>query len=334
MAVKSLAKTSPSQTVAFQWCLTIVSAGALVINFLVIIMFVRFRQRLLSIDHNLILFSLAIADFAVGIGGILGGQLYYFLAQGEIQLVVYKLGSSIPYFGSFFISISTLAIMTADRVISVKFPLKHLAIMTRSKIISLIAGAWSLVTILVFNQGVIFFAFKDNGWTELRSRALLLSIFFTTAVVILSISNAYLFMKVRGSRKPNFMRSNKVGPTLHEGAEPIRRNTRKEEAKSSKICIWLTVLFIVCWFPAAVYYLIWLSTGKAPIGRALLTFCLSLASANSLLNPVVYLLQKEYFRDCLKSIFSRNLPRREMYHNSSTKELSSGKETTSALTVA
>ena len=313
MAAKSLAKTSPSQTLAFQWSLTVVSLGALTINFLVIIMFVRFRHCLLSKNHNLILFSLAIADFAVGIGGILGGQLCYFLSEGKIKLVVYKLGSSIPYFGSFFISILSLAIMTGDRLISVKFPLRHLVIVTREKVIGLIAGAWLLVVLLIVNQGVIFFVFGDKGWTEIRSRALLLCIFFSIALVILSISNAYLFIKVRG------MRSNRVVPSVHEGDQPLARNTRKAHAKSCKVCIWLTILFIFCWFPVAIYYLIWLLTGKAPIGRSLLTFCLSLASANSLFNPVVYLLQKKCFRDCFRNIFKRDLSRREINNNSFTK---------------
>ena len=286
-------------------------------------MFIRFRHRLLSKHHHLILFSLAIADFAVGVGGILVGQFYYLLSIGDAKLVVYKLGACIPYFGSFFMSISLLSIMTADRLISVRFPVRHLTTMTRRKIVGLIGGAWLLVTMLIVSQVVIFFVANDNGWTELKSRALLFSIFFTVAVLILSMSNAYLFIQVRSTNNSSLaLRSNKVGPTCHEGAEPLRRNSTKEEAKSSNICIWLTILFIVCWFPVAIYYQMWSSLGKAPADRGLLTFCLSLASANSLSNPIVYLLQNKYFLDCFRNVFRKNLSRQGSNHNSSAHKVS------------
>ena len=334
--IKSLAKTSPTENVVFQWSLTAVNTGSLIINLIAVIMFVRFRHKLLSKNQNLLLFSLAISDCGVGIGGILVGQLYYFFTQHEISLAIYKIGMFTSYFGSFFMSILSLTILTFDRLISVKFPLRHRTIMTTSKIICLVVFAWLFVLLVLINQAVLFFAFYDDGWTEIRSRAVILTVFFVAALLVLSTSNAYIFIKIRKRNKKlsynksngvkrfvgadtvktsspiRFLQSNGVhGSTrgLRERASlarPLELTSAERLMKSTcKICILLTLLFFICWFPVVVYYLLWLSMDEAPFGRSLLTFSLSLASANSLMNPVVYLAQVKDFRDCFRKTFGR-----------------------------
>ena len=307
--MRTLPNTTPVETIVYQWTLTTVNAVVIIINLVAIAMFTRFRHRLLTNNHNLLLFSLAIADFLVGAGGIVAGQLHYFHAHNQVDLAVFKVGAIVPYFGSFFISVSSLIIMTVDRLISVKFAYSYYSVMTRRRIIGLIVGVWTLVTILLVNQGVLFFVINDKGWTELRVRSTLLSIIFVIALVILSVTNTYLFIKVRRitnsstyqmSRSFSYV-SNRVGTIQTPRPKTVKKNTT-----STKTCIWLTLLFIICWFPNAVYYLVWSSTQKAPGGRKLITVCLSLASVNSLMNPVVYLIQRKCFRHYLRNIFKRN----------------------------
>ena len=309
MPFESVARSaSPSETFAYQWCLTGVGVGAITINFLMIIMFLRFQHKLLTKNHNLLLLSLAIADFCVGIGCTLGGQMFYFYTQRKINLAVYKLTAAMPYFGSFFISISSLIIMTADRLMSIEFPFRHRTIMTRPKIIGLIVATWLLVIGLLISQVIIFFLWHDNGWTELRARSLLLSILFCVGLIVLLISNVYIFREVRRVNSGKRINSNEIAfPTLQTTVGSTGRNSefmhitvRRGERKTSMICIWLTLLFIICWFPVSVYYFTWVSVGEAPVGRLLMLACLSLASGNSVLNPVVYLFQKRIFRDCVK----------------------------------
>ena len=310
MVIKSLAETSPTQTIVFQWTLTTINTGVVGINFLVILMFARFRHRLLFRNHNLIIFSLNAADFLVGIGGIMTGQLYYFYAQGQIDLSVYKRGATVPYFGGFFLSLSSLAILTADRLVSVKYPFKYSSIMTRKKIIGVIISGWFLVIALFISQSVLFYAFHDDGWTELKSRAALLSIFFFGAFVTLSVSNTYLYLKICAmNNSVTSLMPSKVRPVKYGVTDRIKQPIPKS-IETSKTCIWLTLLFVVCWFPVVLYYMLWLTSGKAPFSRALLTFCFSLASMNSLINPVVYIIQKKQFRHCFWNIFNRNFPTR------------------------
>ena len=239
--------------------------------------------------------------------------------------------------------------MTADRLISIKYPLIHRAVMTRKKIIVLLMSIWLLVLCLFVSQAIIFHAFNDKGRTELTVRSRTFSLLFFTALVVLLVSNAYIFMIMKKRiTNPNCMRLTRIANSeegvvnipsncirsskvsidsstssfldiiLHKkgfSAGPLTVDTQGTEQKNTVVhylstkasitCICLTILFIVCWFPLALFYLIWTSTGKLLAGRSLLVFCLSLASANSFLDPIVYLFRKKNFRECLIGMFKR-----------------------------
>ena len=231
---------------------------------------------------------MAIADFCVGITSIMNGQLHYFYYQGQVSLVVYKVGSFIPYAGSCFISVSSLAIMTADRLISVMFPVRYRIVMTKRKIICMIVASWLITTVLIVNQGILFFAYDDDGKTELKSRGIMLVIGFSIAFSVLLTGNLYLYTKVRNKKRSSQNGQNQTG----------------KSSKTNKICICLTIVFLICWLPLVIYYVVWSFVSHIPFASGFFIISLCLASANSIANPFVYIIQRKCYHSCFRKILS------------------------------
>ena len=298
-----LAAGNSEQEMAFVCTLIVVNSFGLIFNFLIIYMFIRFRQRILTSNKNLLLLSMSIADLCVGITGIGGGLIFFFMKKGLTTVTVYKIGGLLPLFGSFFMSILSLGIMTADRLVSIKFAVRHMSIMTRKRIKVAIGICWLIVIVLMSIQGLLFlFA---SAWTELQVRCLLMGIFFIVGSIILSISNTILYRTVKERTKKRVtiihVRPSEQSGGLSQASELKQKQhfeaaKQKDETRSARVCIWMTVLFIVCWLPVTIYYLVWLALTANPAGRIGLTVCFALAGLNSVLNPAIYLLQRKDFR--------------------------------------
>ena len=120
--------------------------------------------------------------FFVGITGILVGILFH-LRKMKLSTSTYnKMFGMLPFFSSFFVSIFSLAVMTAERLFSVKYPLHHLAVMNGRNIKSLIAAVWlTVILILLIIQEVLYpvLYLRISLLLEIRVRAFLLVTFFS-----------------------------------------------------------------------------------------------------------------------------------------------------------
>ena len=296
-----LAAGSSSQELAFACTLIIVNSFGFIFNLLIIYMFVCFKQKILTSDKNLLLLSMSIADFLVGISGIGGGITFLFMKKGSTTVIVYKIGGILPLFGSLFMSILCLGIMTTDRLVSVTHPIRHRLITTRKRIKIAICMCWLTVTALMAIQGILFFFV--SAWMELQVRSLLLGIFFIGGSIVLSVSNTALYRSVQRLNAKNRVATSKVQPSGQPTQDPDSTETqsyeavkRKDQTNSARVCIWMTVVFIVCWLPVTIYYIVWLALTANPTGRIGLTVCLALVGFNSVMNPVIYLLLRKDFR--------------------------------------
>ena len=70
----------------------------LVINLLVLIMFVRYRYKLLTTTNNMLLCSMSVADCSVGLTGIIDWVL---LREVDEKIDIWKLSGALPFFVSF-----------------------------------------------------------------------------------------------------------------------------------------------------------------------------------------------------------------------------------------
>ena len=298
---------------AFVCTMITVNSLGLIFNFLILCMFIRFKKQILTNNKNLLLLSMTVADLCVATAGISGGLIFLFMTRGSTTVTGYKIGGLLPLFGSFFMSILSLGFITTERLVSVKLPWRHRVIVTRKRTKVAIGICWLIVVIMMIVQGLLFLFV--SAWTELQVRCSLLGIFFVVGSIILSVSNVVLYRTVQkraGNHRHNIIHPQPIGGESQDFGSKERQNFEtlkmRDEATRARVCIWMTVVFIICWLPVTIYYLLWLALTANPAGRIGLTVCFALVGLNSVLNPVIYLLQRKDFRFYFRKMVCNGWP--------------------------
>ena len=161
----------PIKDIIVQVCiLTTTDSFAFILNLSVIILFFHYREKLLESNNSIFLFSMALADFLVGAFGILNQiQRYKFLvSEHEESIDIWKLFGVLPFFCSAFMSIFSIGVMTADRLISVQNTLHYNTVMTYLREKVLIVLIWVTTAIIIVTQGTIYLSISPE--TELITR--------------------------------------------------------------------------------------------------------------------------------------------------------------------
>ena len=284
----------------------------MIINLLVIVMFVHFRKKLLSVNNNKFLFSMALADFLVGLFGILGSILFYLYQNGWLAEEIWKLCGSLPFFGSLLMSILSLSILTVDRLIAVVCALRYHSIMTEIRANLLVCITWIAVTLILVIQGSIYLGISSA--LELTIRTYQLVGFFIVGAFALGIANAKLHCIIRSKRKSLLnsgtgdskpsVDAKATGSFKKLSLRPAQLQKNMARVFSdSRVCFWMTTIFVICWLPITAAYV-------AHINGYLndtisYTICMSIANSNSLLNPLIYLIKRRDFRRRFNQLFVR-----------------------------
>ena len=95
----------------------------------------------------------------------------------------------------FSISVVSLATMTGDRLISVKYALSYPLILTETRAKLCILVMWLFMLVYVTIQSLILV--YVSPWVEVRARRLAVGILFVIGSIVLSVSNAILFAMVK-----------------------------------------------------------------------------------------------------------------------------------------
>ena len=298
------------QSIFFYWSLIILGSISVALNSLFVAMLIIFRKKFLTQNNNKIILSMTVADDLVGFFCIIfAGALITKQSQ-----TVYKLIGVIPLFGSMFISIFSITVMTLDRLIAIKIPLRHKNILTSKRVVRLILLCWLVPAFVTIQEICVYFAFSSK--VELRVRGYILFVFFSIGSTLLTISNIYLYktierhaccmnnqrMAVLGRKRVQLndaidSRSDQFCIIMLPNSTRERRFQKQtlNEIKAARLCIKITVIFIACWIPLTSYRLTY-SLGKK-IGIAWLRrLFLLMAVSNSIMNPVVYLLTRSCFQ--------------------------------------
>ena len=304
----SMADTSKYWYWGFQ---LIISFATTAINSFVIATFVRQRRRIFRKNNNKILLSLACADFFVGIFGAAHATL---LLAGESRLY-YKTIGNLPLFGSMFVSIFSMLLLTGDRLVAVKRPLQYPSIVTKKRLKIAICFTWGFPLLLTMQQYVFFFSAPKK--VELRIRGTILVVWFFVGASFLGFSNGFLYSVVREQFKKLIEHENTLAvqpcqstdtreelPSNDNSRSLIRhrisrvidkKKLRKSDLQASKECLYVVVVFIMCWLPLSTYrlaYSLGESLRNAHLRRAFLIFALT----SSLINPWIYFFKKKQFR--------------------------------------
>ncbi len=280
------------------------------INLIVLVTFVRFKQKILARKNRRILFSMALADFFIGLFTFSLG----ICIATRPKWRVYRLVANIPLFGSMFVSILSMAMLTADRLVAVKVPLRYASVVTSKRLEILITASWVLPIILTIQQYLILGLWYRY---ELKVRGLLLLVFIAAGSVFLAIANSYLYAAVKKqwvwnkqNRPPgNDDENNQDSHPVVEGcAEDEPRKTwrcllhcakvKKNDLRVSKECVVIIFVFICCWSPLTIYrvYHSLVTPPHIPVLRRLF---LIMASFTSIINPYIYFFRKKQFKKYL-----------------------------------
>ena len=258
---------------------------------------------------------MAIGDLLVGVTGTITGVLL----KTKQNKHIHRPFGTIPLFGSMFVSILSLGFMTLDRLIAVKYSLSYHRIMTKRRAMILIAVSWFIPILLTVIEGIIFIQTPIK--TELKVRSAILGVFFTFGSITLCASNGmlyyFIYQQQKGIRKTSFPLQSSLLSTKsdqkgnHKGYDDFTTQNKQKckklpsrrDIKASTLCIWITVAFVVCWIPLTGYRLSYIM-GRTNKIFWLRRLGLCLASANSLVNPIIYFMKRKDFQRYLKRMVS------------------------------
>ena len=272
----------------------------IIANVIVIVTFFRFRKKILRRKNNRILLSLAFADTFVGVFCI----TFAASMLAEQETVVYKSLGNIPLFGSMFISIFSLILLTFDRLFAITKPLQYPSIVTGKRLNISLISSWLLTLVLLVQQYILYFCYSSN--LELKVRGIFLVVCFFLGATVLGITNYCLFTAIR-KHTSKLNSTNSAMETPGKSIEmPERKKSmslfrknrgrvKKSELTASKECFYIVMIFICSLLPLSVYRLLYTSGIKLNLQHPRRVF-LILALASSFINPWIYFFKKQQFR--------------------------------------
>ncbi|XP_075039091.1 galanin receptor type 3 [Mixophyes fleayi] len=201
---------------------------------------------------------------------------------------------------SMYASSFTLAAVSVDRYLAIRYPLKSRDLRTSRNALAAIAVIWALSIlfagpylsyyhIILYNQVPICIP----NWEDRRRKIMDVSTFvfgYLLPVLILGLSYARTIC------------------FLWTSVDPVKTvsESRKAKHKVTKMIVIVAVLFCICWLPHHLVILcFWF--GHFPFNRATYAFRLvshCMSYANSCLNPIVYALISKHFRKRFKQVFT------------------------------
>ncbi|XP_040913622.1 trace amine-associated receptor 13c-like [Toxotes jaculatrix] len=270
-----------------------------VLNLLVIISISHFRQ--LHTTTNLLLLSLAVADFLVGLllmpFLLLHNQSCWIL--GDIMCVVH-------YFLSFLIisvSVGNMVLISVDRYIAICDPMFYSTKVTLKTvqlcvclcwIFSAVHSTWILWDVFeqpsrynsCYGECVVIITFAENVVD------LVVTCFGPIVVIIL----LYLRVFVVAVSQARAMRSHIVTITLQR-SETVK--AKRSEIKAARTLGIVVAVFLLCSCP---YYFLTLAAENNLEGTSFALIEVWLLYFNSCLNPVIYVFFYPWFRKAIKHI--------------------------------
>ncbi|XP_028646866.1 trace amine-associated receptor 13c-like [Erpetoichthys calabaricus] len=276
-------------------------------NFLVIISFSHFRQ--LHTPSNLLVLSLAVADFFIG-----GFSMPFEL----IKLIenCWYFGDTFCFLHSFFsflltsVSVSNLVLIAFDRYIAVCDPFFYSAKITIPITGIFIASSWgssfAYTWALVYFKGVIFTYETINGCLRdcggLYSEVWGLVDLFATFILPCSLMVS-LYVKVFIVARRHLKVINSASEQINKTNKNQGNISKKSERKAAKTLGIVISVYLLCWVP---YYLCIIinSYTQIQVPFAVYSIFTSVVCFNSGMNPIIYALFYPWFQKSLKLIIT------------------------------
>uniref|UniRef100_A0A3P8THG2 G-protein coupled receptors family 1 profile domain-containing protein n=2 Tax=Amphiprion TaxID=80969 RepID=A0A3P8THG2_AMPPE len=286
------------QLVATFMVLSSITLLTTTLNLLVIVSISHFKQ--LHTPTNLLLLSLAVSDFFVGIFTsfqmlLIDGCWYL----GDFMCVVYQYLSYIVTSAS----IGTMVMISVDRYVAICDPLRYTAKVTYRRVQLSVSVCWIFSTVL---QTLLLWRNLERPGRFVSCSGecvvgidyvsglldVLLSFIGPVAVIVL----LYLRVFVVAASQARAMRSHVASVTL-QGSVTV--TVRKSEMKAARTLGVVVVVFLICLCP---YFCVTLTGQDALLNPSSVAFVTCLFYFNSCLNPIIYAFLYPWFRKCLRLI--------------------------------
>uniref|UniRef100_A0A3Q2ZJJ8 G-protein coupled receptors family 1 profile domain-containing protein n=1 Tax=Kryptolebias marmoratus TaxID=37003 RepID=A0A3Q2ZJJ8_KRYMA len=267
--------------------LSFISVLTALLNLLVIISISHFRQ--LQTPTNLLLLSLAVSDFFVGL-----------LLVFQILLID---GCWILAFVILYASIGTMVLISIDRYTAICYPLHYSTKITQDRVKICICVFW--IFVLIFHSLILKDSLKQPGKynscigecviaISYIARYADLTVSFIAPITVIVILYLKVFMVVVSQSRA--MRSQVATLALHSSVK-----ARKSQIKAAKTLGVVVVVFLLCMLP---YYCVALTGEDNSVSTSSATFVICLFYFNSCLNPIIYAFFYRWFRKSIKLIFT------------------------------
>ncbi|XP_018526697.1 trace amine-associated receptor 13c-like [Lates calcarifer] len=287
-----------SEAVLLNILLSFISALIVALNLLIIISISHFRQ--LHTPTNILLLSLAVSDFLVG---LLLMPVEIFLRTscwflGDLMCSLYNYVSLIITSAS----IGDMVLISADRYVAICDPLHYTTRVTGRRVKLCVCLCW--LCSVFYNS---LFVKDDLTQPDRHSSCygecvivinyvagaidLVLTFIFPVTIIII----LYMRVFVVAVSQARAMRSHITAVTLQRSAS---LTTKKSELKAARTLGVLVVVFLICFCP---YYCVSLA-GDNLLNTSSASIVLYLFYFNSCINPVIYALFYPWFRKVLKLV--------------------------------
>ncbi|XP_047457354.1 trace amine-associated receptor 13c-like [Mugil cephalus] len=285
-----------SELVLLHIVLSSISVLTVVLNLLVIISVSHFRR--LHTPTNILLLSLAISDFLVGLlsmpGEILNTTCWFL---GDLACTLYNYVSYVITSAS----VGDMVLISVDRYVAICDPMHYSSRVTEKRVKLCVCLCWLCS---VFYTSLI----SKDDFTQLGKNktcygecdvsvsytAGVTDVILTFIVPITVIVVLYMRVFVVAVSQAHAMRSHIAAVTVQVSLTL----TKKSELKAARTLGVLVVVFLICFCP---YYCVALA-GNDSVSSSYMTFVLYLLYFNSCLNPLIYALFYPWFRKAIKLI--------------------------------
>ncbi|XP_075334942.1 trace amine-associated receptor 13c-like [Odontesthes bonariensis] len=276
--------------------LSSISVLTVILNLLVIISISHFRQ--LHTPTNLLLLSLAVSDFFVGLFLVFQIMLIdgcWFL--GDIMCTLYQYLAYIITSAS----IGTMVIISIDRYVAICYPMHYSSKITQKRMKICVCVCW--ICSLIFQSLILMDNLKQPGRYNscfgecafvinyIAGYAdLTFSFIFPIAVIIV----LYIRVFVVAVSQARAMRSHITATNLKHSV-----TAKRSELKAARTLGVVVVVFLLCMCP---FYCVALSGQDSSLSASSATFVICLVYFNSCLNPIIYVFFYPWFRKSIKLI--------------------------------
>uniref|UniRef100_A0A3Q1JQ38 G-protein coupled receptors family 1 profile domain-containing protein n=1 Tax=Anabas testudineus TaxID=64144 RepID=A0A3Q1JQ38_ANATE len=291
-------RTRPhSESMIIYTLLSSISLFTVFLNLLVIISLSHFRQ--LHTPTNLILLSLAVSDFLVGLI-VMPFQILFTEPCWLLGDLVCVLCNVVPFI-TVCASVVSMVLISVDRYVAICDPLNYPSKVTRKRVRICVLLCWISCTFYSFM--ILFDNLVQPGrYNSCYGECVIIIIGVVDLVVsfiipISSIIILYMRVFVVAVSQARSMRSHIAAVKLQRS---VTVTVKKSELKAARTLGVVVAVFLMCYCP---YYGVSLSGYELTISSSK-DFIIFIVYFNSCLNPVIYAFLYPWFRKTIKLIFT------------------------------